>query len=567
MAYITGKKTIFFVTSPRSPHKLVDEVRFLTENFSGRKWNDETQKEFYIELSKQTFFEGSPTGDIAFKARDRINRAPKSLGLVDLKPSVQLTEAGKVYIYGDRKEEIFLRQLLKFQLPSPYHIDAEGTFCIKPYLELMRLINDLGGLSKNEIAVFVVQLTNFSKYDEVRDKIIAFREEVKKLREKKISYKKYVLDTFVKELSVLYKEEISGNEISTRESSDVSLNKFLTTKRANHNDYADASIRYLRATGLFSLNPRTFKIYLIPEKQKDLEYILLQTKRAPEKYEKDEDYENYLFNSTTPGLLTDNKKLLVSKILSKSTGVTKDSLLLLDSEKLKDIYYEAVEKTLGQLIDKEKIKLRTYSEFDDIISTFREIEDKEIVDPPLFLEWNIWRAFTMLNDGDIIGNFKVDDDGVPLYTAPGNTPDITCKYRDFETIVEVTMSSGHKQYEMEGEPVARHYGNHKKTTGKETYCIFIAPKPSEATIAHYYILHRSNIDFYGGKAKIIPISLGDFKVLLGNAYSLKKKPTSVDIKNLWSELSGLALNTENESQWYDAISQKTRTAFLNPQEQ
>src|SRR6185436_4756226 len=170
MANITGKKTIFFVTSPRSPHKLIDEVKFLTENFTDRKWNDETQKEFYTELSKQSFFEGSPTGDIAFKARDRINRAPKSLGLVDLKPTIQLTDAGKIYIYEDRKEEIFLRQLLKFQLPSPYHIDKDNSFAVKPYLELMRLVYDLGGLSKNEIALFVVQLTNFNKYEEIKNK-------------------------------------------------------------------------------------------------------------------------------------------------------------------------------------------------------------------------------------------------------------------------------------------------------------------------------------------------------------------------------------------------------------
>ncbi|MEK7095183.1 MAG: AlwI family type II restriction endonuclease [Patescibacteria group bacterium] len=563
MAHITGKKTIFFVTSPRSPHKLIDEVKFLTENFSNKEWNSKTQEEFYIELSKQSFFEGSPSGDVAFKARDRINRAPKSLGLVDLKPTIKLTEAGKVYIYGERKEPIFLRQLLKFQLPSPYHVDKDFTFEVKPYLELMRLINDLNSLSKNEIALFVVQLTHFNKYEEVKDKIIKFREEVKTLKDRKVGYKRFVAETFTSELKKLFEEEISGNDISTRESDDISLSKFIITKRRNHNDYADASIRYLRATGLFSINPRTFKIYLIPEKQKELEYILKNVDRSIKRYDTEEEYERYLFDPTLPVLFTDDRELIIKKIISKTSEISETYLTSLDTEKLKDIYYEIVNKNLNELINIEKTKLKTYSEFDDIINTFKDIENKEIVDPPLFLEWNIWRSFTMLNDGDIVGNFKVDDDGVPLYTAPGNTADIVCKYKDFETIIEVTMSSGHKQYEMEGEPVARHYGNHKKLTNKDTYCIFIAPKPSEATIAHYYILHRSNIDYYGGKAKIIPISLNDFKILLNNAYSLKDKPTSSDIKKLWSELSGLALKAENENQWFSAISEKTRTAFLN----
>ena len=147
MSHITGKKTIFFVTSPRSPYKLGDEIKLLAENFSGQKWIIKTQKEYYMELSKQVFFEGSISGDVAFKARDRINRAPQSLGLIDLKPVIKLTEAGKKYIYGKRPEEIFLRQLLKVQFPSPFHIDTEMNFKIKPYLELMRLIYDFEGLS------------------------------------------------------------------------------------------------------------------------------------------------------------------------------------------------------------------------------------------------------------------------------------------------------------------------------------------------------------------------------------------------------------------------------------
>ena len=78
MANITSKKTIFFVTSPRSPYKLIDEIKFLVENFSGKVWNSEIQKEFYLKLSEQPFFEGTKTGDIAFKARDSINRPPKT---------------------------------------------------------------------------------------------------------------------------------------------------------------------------------------------------------------------------------------------------------------------------------------------------------------------------------------------------------------------------------------------------------------------------------------------------------------------------------------------------------
>lgn len=38
----------------------------------------------------------------------------------------------------------------------------------------------------------------------------------------------------------------------------------------------------------------------------------------------------------------------------------------------------------------------------------------------LFLEWNTWRAMTMLDGGTIKGNFRIDDAGRPTSTAQGN---------------------------------------------------------------------------------------------------------------------------------------------------
>lgn len=71
----------------------------------------------------------------------------------------------------------------------------------------------------------------------------------------------------------------------------------------------------------------------------------------------------------------------------------------------------------------------------------------------------------MLDGGNIKGNFKFDDVGQPLSTASGNMPDIECDYDDFVLSVEVTMQQGQRQYESEGEPVARHYGQMK--SGRE----------------------------------------------------------------------------------------------------
>ena len=85
------------------------------------------------------FFNGSGNNDPAVSARDRINRAPKALGFVLLESTIKLTNAGSSLISTKRKEEVFLRQLLKFQIPSPYHTPSEkaATFYVKPYLEIL----------------------------------------------------------------------------------------------------------------------------------------------------------------------------------------------------------------------------------------------------------------------------------------------------------------------------------------------------------------------------------------------------------------------------------------------
>ena len=70
-------------------------------------------------LAQDANFEGEGfSGDLAFSARDRINRAPQALGFINLKPTIQLTDVGALFVQKAREEEIFLRQLLKFQLPS-----------------------------------------------------------------------------------------------------------------------------------------------------------------------------------------------------------------------------------------------------------------------------------------------------------------------------------------------------------------------------------------------------------------------------------------------------------------
>lgn len=150
-----GGRVLFFVTSPRSPMKMLPEIKLLTDNFSGKPWNKNTQESFMDVLFQEPSFKNvAKPKDPAFSARYRINRAPKALGFVDLKPTVQLTEPGKQFLDDELSQEALLRQLLKFQIPSPFHVesdDIKGTYFVKPYLEIIRLIDRLGTISFDEL--------------------------------------------------------------------------------------------------------------------------------------------------------------------------------------------------------------------------------------------------------------------------------------------------------------------------------------------------------------------------------------------------------------------------------
>ena len=178
MAYLKSK-TLFFTTSPRTPLKMIPEIEVLERYFEGKVWNPDTQVEFIKKLAEGKDFQGKGSEkEMSFSARDRINRAPKALGFVDLKPTIKITQPGRQFIDGKRTEEVLLRQLLKFQLPSPFHKEPEkfkGIFGVKPYLEIFRLIYELGTISFDELMIFGMQLTHFSKYDEIIAAIRQFR--------------------------------------------------------------------------------------------------------------------------------------------------------------------------------------------------------------------------------------------------------------------------------------------------------------------------------------------------------------------------------------------------------
>ena len=553
MAKSIDSKVLFITTSPRTPEKMIPEIELLSKNFEGKKWNKENQISFMELLREENFFNGSGDNDPAFSARDRINRAPKALGFVLLEPTIKLTAAGKSLISAKRKEEVFLRQLLKFQIPSPYHKPSEkaATFYVKPYLEILRLVYTLGTLKFDELMIFGLQLTDYRNFDAIVKKIEKFRIEREKTAKKYREFKYYCQ---LNELQEIYSAEIAKGDTATRESTIATAKKFLKTKANNMHDYADACIRYLRSTGLVSISHIGRSLSILPEKKKDVEFILQNIGCEPVFVDDKEKYLDYLANPELPVLLTDNRTALVQKITAENPSATISDTATISE--LKEMLDDLMIAKREKIIQTQITEIKDYKEYDDIQNTFTQIETNDIFDSSLILEWNTWRGMTMLDGGNIKANLKFDDFGKPMSTAQGNMADIVCDYESFGLTVEVTMASGQKQYEMEGEPVSRHLAKFKKETGKDAYCLFVAPTINEACIAHFYGLHNLNISYYGGKSVIVPLPLNVFRKMLEDSFKASYTPNPAQVKTFFEYSRTVAANSNSEQEWYNKVVEK-----------
>lgn len=546
-------KVIFVTTSPRTPAKMIPEIELLNTHFAGQKWNTETQLAFMELLKEENFFNGEGANDPAFSARDRINRAPKSLGFIVLSPVISLTPAGLELVNSRRKDEIFLRQLLKFQVPSPFHKPSPNSadFWVKPYLELFRLVRHFGSLKFDEVMIFGLQLVDYREFDTIVEKINQFR--VAKAQNEG-NYKKFRAEYLDAELQQIYSADIASGNTKTRQTKDDSIAKFLKTKSSNMRDYADACVRYLRATGLVNISHIGKSVSIVPEKIQEVDYFLQHTNREPQFIDNEKQYVSYLGNAETPALLTDNRELLEQKIKAEfpSIKILKTATL----QSLKDIFADELEKRKEQIITEQVKAIKDYRLFDDINSTFDQILANSLYDNPLMLEWNTWRAMTMLDGGNIKANLKFDDFGNPMSTAQGNMADIVCDYEDFGLTVEVTMQGGQRQYETEGEPVTRHLAKVKRETNKPAYCLFIAPNINEACVAHFYALHKMNISYYGGTSTIVPLPLTVFLKMVEDSHKASYVPEPRHVQRFFERSNELANSTDNEKDWYNGITQE-----------
>lgn len=572
-------RTWYVSCSPRSPEKIKPELEQLA-TLEGEPWtardssgNLVTQIRFARLLQETPTFEGNIyEKDPSFSARDRF--APMQtygFAYIDSDRILRITDAGRQLINGERIQELYLKQMLKWQYPSWQHggnprtrhlYSSRDEIGIHPFVATLCACYELNGISKEELAIFLLPTMKDEDVIHSINKIKKFREESGKYRG--VERREFIWNTHIEEYARVYVEELKSGQFHTRESLTTDETSFLHKKIRNSLDVADAAFRYFRATGLFTFSADYRRLIVSPLHRNEVRRILNEMEfQIVDFYENVEAFYEYMGNPDIPILPWENEKELTEKAIS--LGV--DSKIARESSiiELKNMIENETRQLKQRRLEKYLIAAQAKEEVRDIIETFKRIKQKDVVDPPLFFEWNVWRAFVSMDDCEKpVPNFNLDDDLKPFSTAPGNRADMEIQYNDsFVVLGEVTLSTGARQYDTEGEPVTRHVGRYQKEeqekrTGRRVYCVFIAPKIDPATRDYFYVhLKHFNNPEFGGYLNMIPLSMEQFIDIFEFVKSMKNFNRYV-FKDFLDRVVNLREITNTGEEWGKGISKVIR---------
>jgi len=561
-----------FPTSPRNPDKILVELGILSNLIEqwkkqGKKWKPETtqiefgealrasgETENKIGVKQNLYFEKQAEvitpGNLAWTARARLGTF-KFLGLVYITENgfVDLTKAGHRLISTKHPDIVMLKQLIKWQYPDNQHKGksyAKKTFNIWPFIAVTQLIYDLGGLTKNELALFCFTMTTMKSISKTRKAIAIFRDAY--AHEKgKIPKRKLVAQT-----RRLLKEQ------AQERGEKIPIDAF--------RDYADALGRYMRYTGLFSINGN--RIVITKGREKEVEDILkLKIDLYP--YDDRESFYNYYGNpdlpmlaiDVDPTILQEQVRNLASELIRLQTdidvrksGISRESSLVVpvslsrDIEELRTLLYNLREDKKRRELELIDITGRGPEKLQEALNFYDNIIKHQTFDDATYLEWNTWRIFIALNHAKKVKpNLIMDENLEPVNPALGGGPDIEVSFEDFHIIPEVTMRRGTNQAYYETYPVVRHIDDFMQRVNDQiTYGLFIAPHCHDDTY-HQFFVNWKHGSLKGTKVKVVPLTIEQFRSIV--QIYIKREFQPAELRRLFEQIDEALLNSQNTYEW------------------
>ncbi|OUI97688.1 restriction endonuclease AlwI [Acetobacter sp. DsW_54] len=509
-------------TTVRSPFRLRDGlVALSTSSLQGNLRGKEQERAFRRLLGEHGIVElgDDDTYSLGRKWRSALNKlgflypeVPPASGIPqsEIGPIDMITPNGWRLIRADTvpaMQECFLRALAAHYIPSV----LEGKFCFSVFSPLRHTLAIMLELEKQtgesrlnfvEMAI-VVQLTSSDK------SLADIVTQVLELRARRLaSPNKRKFDRQEREKAA----NLYGYEAGT------------------FNDYADTNLRYLKATGLVQSKGRGLS--LVPEKHVFVEE-LIQNAGIP-------DSDRYYFITLCNGakLPTDNEAsalVVLDDLLQqlKKRGISFDATgkptdtpadIAIIRHQIEGILSERNEEEYATRQAAEWTEIAAYMDLiitrkgKKTLSNGEEIEVPK-AEAPAYFEWVLWRAFLAINSLENkpyeARRFQIDQDFLPVGTAPGNGPDLIFEFHDFVIVVEVTLTDNSRQEAAEGEPVRRHVADlvshYGVQSGKPVYGLFIANRIDSNTAETFRIgvwFTRTDDKM---RLDIIPVTLLQFK--------------------------------------------------------
>jgi hypothetical protein len=509
-------------TTVRSPFRLRDGlVALSTSSLQGNLRGEEQERAFRRLLGEHGIVElgDDDTYSVGRKWRSALNKlgflypeVPPASGIPqsEIGPIDMITPNGWRLIRADTvpaMQECFLRALAAHYIPSA--LERKFDFAVfSPLRHTLAIMLELekqtgeSRLNFVEMAI-VVQLTSS---DEPLADIVA---QVLALRARRLaSPNKRKFDRQEREAAAVLHGYAAGT----------------------FNDYADTNLRYLKATGLVQSKGRGLS--LVPEKHVFVEKLIQDT-GIP-----DSDRSYFITLCNGAKLPTDNKDSALAVLDDLLQQLEKRGIPFDATGKPTDtpadiaIIRHQIEGILSER-NEEEYATRQAVEWEEIAAymeliitrkgkkTLSNGEDIEVpqAEAPAYFEWVLWRAFLAINS---LANkpyearrFKIDQDFLPVGTAPGNGPDLIFEFHDFVIVVEVTLTDNSRQEAAEGEPVRRHVADlvshYGAQSGKPVYGLFIANRIDSNTAETFRIgvwFTRTDDKM---RLDIIPVTLVQFK--------------------------------------------------------
>lgn len=510
-------------TTVRNPERIRAGLKLLKENFEGRAFDLAAQKDFFEVLLENKLIEGNPPQEKNKAASGRKwQSACNKLGLTTrstrINGIITVTDAGNALLSDDVVEsDVFLRQMLKVQLPSPTESKLDGA-AIHPFYLVLNvayklLEKGLKPLGKEEIALFIQSATNDNQADEIIKEITAYRSQRDSISGR-IGKRRFFLEQLTNKAMELYGDDFTPQKVGTLQ------------------DYSDTTARYSSITGVFTLGRQSL---VIKEDQINLAKALVEAGSPP--LLNDEDFWTVFHNPTLPALPTDNKDFLQNDIgsleqrlaqLSEQTGSVIEGRTKVEANNILELKRRRVDLELELTSLKEIQFYKAQNEpeqVEDIKSLFDSILARETIGGsdyrPAWAEWGVWRVFlsinTIANPVSESRGFKINSELYPVHHAKGGAADLQFIYDDGSIVpAEITLSTNERQFNMEGEAVKFHVKSVLEANqDKEVIGVFTAPDVHVATAHEFFTAEFYSQKMSGVvKLNIVPLTFEQLLSLL-----------------------------------------------------